>query len=758
MNVRQEQQTPARTDGALPRVLGQPLLGLAAMAVLTVDARGRVAHWSRTATDLFRVEGAGRAAADVLRPPPEHRDAFTPGDHRRVRCGVWRTAGVGETAWWIYPLPGPGVLALATDFGRLRDHGPDLGLGGVLLPTGGARLLHAEPVLAPAPDVAALAARFGGLLPADGAAALTARVAELGQPAVDLGVAVRLPMAPHRPGTPRALRVRNVPEARPAPPLTTGEQFSYLSEAGDRIAGALDHVQASRTLAEVAVPGLADAATVELLEGVAAAGEEDGVRPEHAALVRHIARAPGPVPEPVRRPAGDLAARVLSTGAELRLRGTTAEAEAELAGLGVPGAPGRDLLVLPLAARGQTLGVLRLLRGPGRTPFTADDLAAATELARRAGLGIDNGRRYRREAHTVHELQRTMLPADPPRIPGAEIRFRYRPAGSGLQVGGDWFDAFPLPGGRLGLVIGDVMGHGLTSAAIMGQLRMAVRALAAEDPPPARLLRRLDELTHWFTADYLGTCLYAVYDPVARRCRIGNAGHVPPVLITPGGGARVLDVPAGVPIGLGTSATMGTAEFDVPDGSRLVLCTDGLVERRDRDIDVGLEELRAHLADAGGSLDELCDGLLDTLADGTFADDVAVAALSCDGIPCDDVATFDLAVDPRSAGRARAATAARLTGWGLGALAEPVTLLVSELVANAVQHGRGPIVVRLVKAGALLGEVHDTGTAVLRPRTAAPTDEAGRGLTLVEHLAARWGTRRTEHGKAVWFELPLPRR
>jgi anti-sigma regulatory factor (Ser/Thr protein kinase) len=292
----------------------------------------------------------------------------------------------------------------------------------------------------------------------------------------------------------------------------------------------------------------------------------------------------------------------------------------------------------------------------------------------------------------------------------------------------------------------------------MGQLRTAVRTLAAEDMRPARLLRQLDGLARRLGEDYLATCLYAVYDPVERRCTLANAGHIPPVLVSAYGDSRVLGVPSGVPIGVG-GEPFETVEVEVEDGSQLVLCTDGLLERRDRDLDQGLELMRSRLAGAPPDLDRTCDSLLDTLAAATPTDDIAIVAVGFDGLPKDDVAAWErLEPRPSTVPWVRAQVAARLADWGIGPLTDTVELLVSELVTNALVHGAGTIGLRLIKGGTLLCEVYDDGADLPRLRHAEATDESGRGLQLVSHLTARWGTHRAEPGKVVWFEHLLPGR
>ncbi|WP_169807925.1 ATP-binding SpoIIE family protein phosphatase [Actinomadura hibisca] len=802
-----------RAQQHAPRLLEQHLLGVTSMAVITVDGHGRVGHWNRAAADLFGVTGdqaAGRPLAALLRLPPEHRAAFEPGPSARAWCGAYAVPRVddgepAEVAWWVYPVDRPGeageagadvrLLAVAADLRRLREDGPGLGMGDVLvadpgdgpLPAStGLHVLHVEPALARVGD--GDAARFGrrlaGLLPPMGsatAARVTASVLAAGYPAIDLSVVARLPIVPYWGGMPRALRIR--PRAAggalgPIPPhprrperseaMAVRERLAFLGEAGERIGGAADHLKAARVLAEVLVPALADFADVSLLDRVAAAGDRPAV--DGAARLRRVAvvhdDGPGrwddtlPEDEIAAPPPDSPCTTALTSGRGLHIPLISAERAEQISLLYTgrdlrPLLTGRALLILPLVARGEVLGLCALTRRPGRPGFDEDDLATIGELVRRAALCVDNGRLYRREVELVQQLQRSLLPAGPPEVPGARVCFRYRPAGQAAQVGGDWFDAIPLPGCRLGVVVGDVMGDGLTSAAVMGQLRTAVRTLAAQDLRPDQLLQQLDGLARRLGDDCVATCAYAVYDPVARRVEFANAGHLPPVLVDPAGESRVLPIPAGLPIGVG-GEPFETVELDIPDGSRLVWCTDGLVERRDRDVEQGMEALRGQLAGASTDLAATCDAVLEALGQAVPADDIALVAVGCDGIPAADVATWRLPAEPSMVPRARAQAAERLAAWGLDELTDTVELLVSELVTNALVHGAGEIGMRMIRGGALLCEVSDDGDELPVLCRATSTDESGRGLQLVSYLAARWGTHRTERGKVVWFEHALP--
>jgi anti-sigma regulatory factor (Ser/Thr protein kinase) len=360
------------------------------------------------------------------------------------------------------------------------------------------------------------------------------------------------------------------------------------------------------------------------------------------------------------------------------------------------------------------------------------------------------------EAAIADALQHSMLPTTPPRLAGVEVAHRYLPGSRSAQVGGDWFDAIPLPGSRVALVVGDVMGHGIRSAAIMGHLRVAVQTLAALDLPPEQVLRHLDDLAQRLDDDHLATCIYAVYDPVARTCVIANAGHIPPVLVHADGQAELLSyLPTGAPIGVGGVA-FEPVEVKAADGDLLVLCTDGLVEMRGSDIGSGLAALCENVATPGLTPDSMCDILLHALRARDREDDVALLIARLRGIPSADVAEWLLHPSAATARTARRLVRRTLVGWGLCACADVAELLASELVTNAVRYASRPIGLRLMRTDALLCEVSDDDHHLPTLRHATETDETGRGLLLVSRLARRWGANRTADGKVVWFEQALP--
>lgn len=279
-------------------------------------------------------------------------------------------------------------------------------------------------------------------------------------------------------------------------------------------------------------------------------------------------------------------------------------------------------LAVPLIARGEVLGALDLKRDRNPLPFDGDDVLLATELAARAAVSIDNARWYQSVRNSAVTLQRSLLPGAPPERAGLEVAARYQPAQASSEVGGDWYDVIPLPDDKTALVVGDVMGSGIDAAATMGRLRTATCAFADLDLPPAQVLRHLDRITAGLE-HYIATCLFAVHDPALGRCRISNAGHLPPVRVPVDGPAELLDVPPGVPLGVG-GGTFGTSKVPFRPGDRLVLYTDGLIETRHEAIDERLALLVGLLDDLRGPLEETCDRLLQALRRPGAPDDVAL--------------------------------------------------------------------------------------------------------------------------------------
>jgi len=551
------------------------------------------------------------------------------------------------------------------------------------------------------------------------------------------------------------------------------EQLRLLSHAGAQIGTTLDLDTTVRELCEVVVPSIADFACVDLRDRLIVDTELPRDRPDDDTQLRRVARAfsdalsadwehsvrEGTLMSLPRNTPSGLALQTNQPVLVPQVDRTVAELCAAGRGGGMLVAlfEGRSMLTLPLAARGTVLGILTLLRDGDRPPFDETDAAYLRELAARAALSVDNARLHRMEAKTALTLQRSMLPTRPPKIPGVVIAHRYLPGDRRAEVGGDWFDAIQLPGSRVALVVGDVMGHGLHSAVAMGRFRTAMQTLAALDLPPAQILRHLDNLSQRLGDDHLATCLYAIYDPIARTCTLASAGHVPPVLVHPDGRGELLDIPTGAPIGVG-GVPFASREIKVADGSMLLLCTDGLVEMRGGDIGDGLAALCGDIVDPSRSPDEVCDTVLERLHTDDRNDDLALLIARFDGITPQDVMSWSLELDLTEVGRARWLVRDQLLLWGLDELAEVSALLVSELVTNALRVAKDRVELQLMRVGKLLVEVSDDDHNLPSLEPSEALDEDGRGLSLVSQLSARWGTSRKAVGKVVWFELPLPHR
>ncbi len=438
------------------------------------------------------------------------------------------------------------------------------------------------------------------------------------------------------------------------------------------------------------------------------------------------------------------------------------------------GAVVQSTLAVPMVARDRVLGLAQFSRAKGSEPFGERDGALAAELAARAAVCIDNARLYRREHERALILQRSLLPPGDPEAAGLEIACRYLPGNPATEVGGDWFDVIELPGHRTAIVVGDVMGRGLRAAVAMGELRTAVRTLALTDMEPAEVLGALDEIARGLgdprkqhsqrgqrgsdtdlSEVYLATCIYAVYDPVSRRCTFANAGHLPPIMVEPGEPALLLEVPKGVPLGVG-GEPFEEIEIELPEGAMLSLYTDGLVESRDHPLDEGLDRFRSALTDAAEPLEDTADRVLRTLNVHHGEDDIALLVARVQGLDPGHVGDWTLPPEPRSVARARELMCEQLAAWDLEALSDTAELLVSELVTNALRYGEGNIRLRLLLERTLVCEVWDAGQVQPRRRRARDTDEGGRGLQLVDLLSTGWGSRRVPSGKAVWFQLARP--
>ncbi|MEU6768372.1 SpoIIE family protein phosphatase [Streptomyces sp. NPDC046853] len=800
--------------------VAQPAMaGRIPLAVVVVDGAGSVSHWSTGARKLFgysREEAVGSPAADLLPVsgaiPEDHTnfgvyDGLGPDLETSLDGGIsYPAAGRArlsvpggdqhrvDVLWWAYPLVGPGperLLVLAADAEHLADEeGRDPGRVERITP---GFALHTD-----FPGADELARRLPEILPSMSvgeSSRIVAQILELGYPVMEFSKYDRVPVTPDW-GVPRraerkARRLRAEQAAAEGGTPEPGahdegqdleyaavrEHLEFLNEVSGRIGSSLD---LSRTIVEVSravVPRFTDVAGTYLREQVIAGegfpeGPPDETTMWHRVAVEHTDE-PGrwddvvPVGESMPFPSHTPFFQCMTSGDPVLVPRITEEMGNAIASQFEkrdirPLINHRSMLVVPLKARNVVLGFMILLRHRERAVFNDMDRVTGAELAARAGLVLDNARMYTYQESVADTLQDSMLPHIEPRMTGCDIATRYLPGTLLGRVGGDWFDSVKLPGSRTALVVGDVMGHGLNSAAMMGQLRTAVQTMAALDLPPAQLLRNLDDLAQRLGEHYLATCLYAVYDPIANELHLANAGHIPPVLVRADDGrSELLDLPTGAPIGVG-GVPFEAVTVRVAPGDRLLMCTDGLVEVRGEDIGVGLATLTESAAHPAASMDHACDTIIRALA-ATFADagrggrkdDVALLMARLNGVAQEDVASWRLALDPSEVSRARDLVRGQLIAWSREDRSETAELLVGELVTNAVRHSRGGGVgLRMVRSGAtLICEVEDEDHTLPTLLNAGPGDEFGRGLRIVSVLAKEWGTSRTSSGKTVWFEL-----
>lgn len=547
------------------------------------------------------------------------------------------------------------------------------------------------------------------------------------------------------------------------------QRLALLVRAGRRIGTTLDVHRTADEIADVVVPDFADAVSVALAEAVPTGGELAPVQDATAVTLRRVAwrTAAGRWPESVAETdLVDAAGQAADSAVARSLAGAGPVQEVEsgtAAGTGV-----HARLTVPLCVRDCMAGVVVFLRAGNPDPFDSEEVALAQELAARAAVCFDNARRYIREHTAALTLRRSLLPKHLSASSAVQVAHRYRSADAARGVSGDWFDVIPLSGARVALVVGGVLGHGLGAAATMGRIRTTVRALAQLDLPPDELLDRLDSLVgrprgipdrsagadEQVDGDEAvgATCLYAVYDPIARSCAVARAGHPGLVAVGAGGGAVAApDLP--VAHSLGTEgAPFETTEFDLPVGSLLALFTDGRAEAGGGDAALGRDRLVSLLAGAWASLEELGDRAVAALGSGGANDDATLLLARTRALDDGDVALWSIDPDPALVGDLRGRVSEQLAVWGLTELAFVTELVVSELVTNAIRYAPGPVRLRLIRDRALVCEVSDTGHTSAHLRHAASDDEGGRGLFMVAQMTQRWGTRYTEAGKTIWTE------
>jgi PAS domain S-box-containing protein len=798
---------------------------MADAAVVLLDSHGVVTSWSREAEDLLGVPAAdavGREAKALLMPEDAERMPGISGRCRReggwvgllaarhrderpvrmmVRVVPASLPGARPSAWVALvaaATQGPGWDMSRSVLERLATQSPV----GIAIVDTELRFVWSNAALEQfggGPSQQRLGRRLREIQPGldtDRIEDQMRRVLETGEPVIGYNHIGRTRAVPHRDNAHSMSFVRlEDDEGHPIGVYYTvvdntdryraRQRLALLDRASQYIGRTLDIMQTAQDLADVAVPHLADYVTVDLLEAVARGSETPTHAPETLALLRggHQSVNPG-VPEAVAEIGGRVdyhpwspPIRCLRDGTswrEERLDPLAREWSANLPG----GREARFLdlglhtsMVVPIRARGVTLGVTSFFRRQRDEPFDEDDLRLAEEFVARAAVCIDNARRYTRERSAAVVLQQSLLPHGTPEQHAVEVASCYRPADALSDVGGDWFDVIPLSGARVALVVGDVVGHGIDAAATMGRLRTAVQTLAALDVRPEELLAHLDDLVGRMVreerrADHssgaataLGaSCLYLVYDPVAGECTMASADHPVPAVVAPDGSVSFADLPLGPALGEG-GLPFESVELALPEGSVLALYTDGLLAThtpaREGDPEAGRERLLTALDRREIPLDMLCRTIVDELQPERPLDDLALLLARTRRLGAEQVASWDLPTDPAYVARARELAAGQLRAWGLEELVFTTELVVSELVTNAIRHATGPLRLRLLRERTLICEVYDGGATSPRLRHPRTTDEGGRGLFLISQFTDRWGTRFTPWGKVIWTEQPL---
>ncbi|MET9963519.1 SpoIIE family protein phosphatase [Streptomyces sp. NPDC006326] len=665
-------------------------LGALPVAVVATSADGLIVRWDHAAEDLLGYpphDVLGRHIAELLHP----------GADRTLGRSLWEGAATGRgvmgtvTAWhsegrpleleiWACPVParhrgGTTVLVFAVDAQAARRiRGSSAVWDGLFSrsPVGIAvldtqlRFLRVNPALEAMnglPQAAHVGRRLVEILPdvngADMERAMR-RVLATGEPILDYRRTGRTPADPDHDHVWSGSYVRlEDADRRPIGltatliDITAQQQAQFEAEAGRRhlalvneanakIGTSLDMERTAQELADVAVPDLADAVTVDVLDSLAGGGDL-GAGLIGGAALRRLGKAPltgsqitatlAPLGRTLTFPPNAPYSQALSDRSPFVIEKLDEETIAPAARHSA--IPQRLLeqgvhsfMMTPLLARGVVLGLATFYRTRHVGPFTPDEVSLAGELASRAAVCVDNARLYNREHDTATVLQRSMLPQHIIAPPGIEIAHRYLPASDVNEVGGDWYDVTPLGGGRAALAIGDVMGHGTAAAAVMGRLSASVRALARLDLAPGDLLYQLEAALEDLAEPMLATFLYIVVDPATGHCQVTRAGHPPPVSVAPDGTVSVLDVPPGLPLGVGGGTAFTTAELTLAPGTLLVLYTDGLIEARGADIDERLGELTDLLAQPVRSLEGLCDSLLTHLVPAAADDDIALLIAS----------------------------------------------------------------------------------------------------------------------------------
>ncbi|MFD7442506.1 SpoIIE family protein phosphatase [Streptomyces sp. NPDC059909] len=766
------------------------------LAAAVVDERGAVVGWTGTAEELtgFRAEEVcGRPVRELVDLPDDLRGATEMPESGRVRlrhqCGVtidvtFRTTRVEGSAE---------VLVLVAPTHHVADHEQGAALlralsaqNRITIALHDTDLTTVQTNATPDPldgRPVQPGTRLSDVLCADDAENLEAvlhQVLETGVPVVrrTQQVSWRHNSARRHTLSLSAFRLENA-RGRPtgvaalyidSDDLRARRHLDLAREVAERVGGSLDVARTAQDLADVLAPAFGDLAAVDLAHSVF-----DGEEPSKRLNGGNMGNA-ALAPATAVWPAGIKRGQPIPPFTDHPLLRSFRHGETLVFGLddfiAMVGDPqvveylvpkdAHSAMVAPLHARGLTLGAITAWRCGRSDPFTKDEADLMKQIASRGALAIDNARRYTREHRAAVALQQLLLPPATTDTPAAETASAYLPAGGGSEISGDWYDAIALPSLRVALVAGDVVGHGMPASATVGRLRAAIQTLADLELEPDELLARIADLVQRLAAEAPpgdhdiigGTCLYAVYDPVTRRCAIASAGHPPPVLVRPDGTTEVVAISPGPPLAV-CGMPYETTMIDLEPGSVLALYTDGLVEQRDRDIDQGLRRLTDALAAScrpDRALDETGRALLADLTDRAPRDDATLLLARTRAVPAENTAHWEIPADFAAVAEAREWTTRQLTTWGLEDLLFTTELIVSELVTNAIRYGRAPAELRLIRHDVLVCEVTDSSSTQPRLRRARTTDEGGRGLFIIAQLAARWGCRHGQNRKTIWSE------
>ncbi|MFF8844254.1 SpoIIE family protein phosphatase [Streptomyces sp. NPDC015127] len=656
------------------------LLEQVAVAVFGLDEEHRIRLWGPGAQALFGYDTASalsRPGAALFPAAAEGRPdpAALLVEQSRAR-GYWRVrlparhrdGTVFDCGFRVFPLTGPGdsvTMALSSRGDELDRVKTNLAFLDALFETcpiglvmldQDLRFLHLNQALADMDGLTIeehLGRRVDDVVTtSDGGAFLRLlhQVAEQGRPVVGALVGMRSAGHPDRdqvrsvsffplsgavgsrPGIGGLLLDMTDREQAVVEATAARQRLDLLDRASRSIGNTLDVMVTAQELVDAAVPAFSDASVVELVEW---RDEHEMFDPSLPLATRRIASGttlPPPAPElvggleHVSYPPGSTVHQMVSTGRPVCVPVdddfvTRTVAYPSRARLLVDSGLSR-ILMAPLIARGTVQGIAMFGRSAERPAFTEADTALAGELASRAALCLDNARLYSRVQDIALTLQRALLPAAPGASPYVDVAHRYVPGSRATEVGGDWYDVINQPGNRVALVVGDVMGHGVSAAAAMGRLRITAKAIARHVREPAVLLAELDACAQEAGIE-LATCLYLVYDADTGHARIASAGHPPPMVARPDGRVDIIDDVLGVPLGVG-GHTFGTTDIDVPDGAVLALYTDGLVEARGQDLDEGLAALRTELSRAPMPLEAMADHVIDDLLPDPLSDDTVL--------------------------------------------------------------------------------------------------------------------------------------